>query len=78
LNGLVTILLAGAVITLTALLARSRSRHETKDRRGCEPGRGDQIIDNTYYSGGPGGGHGGITLVTRDPQAYTKAMCPRK
>ncbi|MGR3759562.1 hypothetical protein ACUXV3_05450 [Roseobacteraceae bacterium NS-SX3] len=75
---LVLIVEIGAVILLTALLARSRARHENKNRRGCEPGRGDQIIDNTYYSGGPGGGHGGITLVTRDPHAYTKAMCPRK
>ena len=67
-----------ACIVLIVALARSRARHEMKKaRRGTEPGQGDQLIDTSYYAGGPGGGHGGVTRVTRDPQLYARAFVPR-
>ena len=65
-----------AVIALVALLARSRAKADLKDRRGTDPGHGDQLIDNGYISGGPGGGHPTTTRVTRDPQQYAKAFIP--
>jgi hypothetical protein len=65
-----------AVVVLVVLLARSRARNDDKDRRGTEPGEGDQLIDNAYYSGGLGGGHGDVTRVPRDPQEYAKAFVP--
>jgi len=71
------ILIGVTCIALIVALARSRMRHESKSRRGTEPGQGDQLIDTTYYAGGPGGGHGGVTRVTRDPQHYARAFVPR-
>lgn len=65
-----------AVVALVTLLARSREKVDNKSRHGTEPGYGDQLIDTAYGTGGPGGGHGGVTRITRDPQEYAKAFVP--
>jgi hypothetical protein len=67
-----------ALVMLVALLARSRGKLDQKPKRGIHPGRGDQMINASYDSGGPGGGHGTIIRVPKDPQEYTKAMSPKK
>ncbi|MEW2916903.1 hypothetical protein AB1A64_07500 [Ruegeria sp. ANG10] len=67
-----------AVVMLVAFLARSREKLDQKPKRGIHPGRGDQMINASYDSGGPGGGHGTIVRVPKDPQEYTKAMSPKK
>jgi len=65
------------IVILVGLLARSRARAESaKNRRGTDPGEGDQLIDSGYYAGGLGGGHGGVIRVTRDPQQYAKGFVP--
>lgn len=70
---LVLITLCIAVVTL---LARSRAKADPKTR-GTKPGFGDQLIDMSYGTGGPGGGHSAVICVTRDPQKYAKAMMPK-
>ena len=63
---------------MVALLARAAVRRDAREGRGTEPGQGDRLIDMGYYSGGPGGGHGTAIRVTRDPQAFARAMMPRR
>ena len=55
-----------------------RSRRK-KPSRGTEPGRDLTLLDSGLRpTGGSGGGHTRPTLVTRDPQAYAKAMQPKR
>ncbi len=70
------LILLAVIVALVVLLARSRARADPKTR-GTKPGQGDQLIDMFYGSGGPGGGHGSVIRVTRDPQVYAKAMMPK-
>jgi len=63
-------------IAAVILLARSRAKADPKTR-GTKPGLGDQLIDMSYGTGGPGGGHSAVIRVTRDPQQYAKAMMPK-
>jgi hypothetical protein len=66
-----------ALIVLTVALARSRMHGEHETRRGSEPGTGDHVIDISYNSGGPGGGHQGELRVPRDPQEYARRFVPQ-
>jgi len=63
------------IVTLVISLATLRYRSNL-DKRGTEPGQGDQLIDMSFSSGGPGGGHGTVIRVTRDPQKYAQAFVP--
>lgn len=65
-----------ALIVLTVALARSRMHGESDTRRGSEPGTGDHVIDISYNSGGPGGGHQAVLRVPRDPQDYARRFVP--
>ena len=66
-----------ALIVLTVALARSRMRADGDTRRGSDPGTGDHVIDISYNSGGPGGGHPGVLRVPRDPQDYARRFVPQ-
>jgi len=70
------LILVTVIIALVVLFTRRRVR-ATPKTRGTKPGRGDQLIDVSVGGGSPGGGHGSVIRVTRDPQLYTKAMMPK-
>lgn len=62
----------------SAFIVRSAMKNRRSDKiRGVKPGHGDQLIDHGTVLGG-GGGHVTVSRVTRDPQAYAKAMVPKK
>ena len=65
-----------ALIVLTVALARSRMRGDGDTTRGSEPGTGDHVIDISYNSGGPGGGHHAVLRIPRDPQDYARRFVP--
>jgi len=65
-----------ALIVLTLALARSRMRGDADTTRGSEPGTGDHVIDISYNSGGPGGGHHAVLRIPRDPQDYARRFVP--
>jgi hypothetical protein len=64
----------------SAALVRSAFRKSrVPAARGTEPGQGSSLVaGGAGASGGEGGTEHRVVLVPRDPQAYARAMAPRK
>ena len=64
----------GGVISVRTSLNRTRSR-----AKGVDPGQGATLVTGGGgASHGAGGGYSSAITVPRDPQAYAKAMAPKK
>ncbi|QDC09927.1 hypothetical protein FHY55_12030 [Oceanicola sp. D3] len=70
--------LIGLALIAGMIVQARRQRRAPRRNRGVSPGQGSSILHEGHGGGTSGGGYSRPTLVPRDPQAYAKAMQPRK
>ncbi|MFY0632573.1 MAG: hypothetical protein JXQ91_02075 [Vannielia sp.] len=70
--------LIGLTLIAAMVVQARRQRRAPRQNRGVAPGQGASLLHEGHGGGGGGGGYNRPTLVPRDPQAYAKALQPRK